>query len=112
MLGRAVHAGHGTSTSVCWGSSSNSVVLEGAKHTPKPLSPKWTNRSKLARADAASPLESPHVFRDCLDCGVPEGMTLQNVAVTVPISIPLLYACTKCGATFTQPPPVPPKQLG
>jgi hypothetical protein len=35
----------------------------------------------------------------------PDGMKLQNVAHTVPINIPVLYICEKCGTMLTIPPP-------
>ncbi len=43
--------------------------------------------------------------RDCLDCGSRDGMRLQNVAHTVPINIPWLYICKRCGTQLTIPPP-------
>lgn len=46
----------------------------------------------------------PPVLRDCVECGAPGGMRLQNTARTEPINIPLLYACTACGCTITVPP--------
>lgn len=49
--------------------------------------------------------DRPTTARDCLDCGLHDGMTLQNAAVTTPINIPLLYVCTGCGAMLTIPPP-------
>ena len=45
---------------------------------------------------------------DCSDCGLAHGMKLQNSEGTVPVNIPLLYICTKCGCMFTVPPPVSP----
>ena len=50
----------------------------------------------------------PPVVRDCVDCGAPDGMELQNVARTAPTNIPLLYVCGVCGAMLTIPPPVNP----
>jgi hypothetical protein len=46
----------------------------------------------------------PPLARDCLECGAPEGLQLQNTARTQPTSIPLLYQCTVCGCTLTIPP--------
>lgn len=43
--------------------------------------------------------------RDCLNCGAPQGMTLQNVITALPTSNPLLYLCKRCDAQFTIPPP-------
>ena len=48
---------------------------------------------------------TPAVVRDCPDCGAKEGMKLQNVGHTAPISIPLLYVCRVCGTLLTIPPP-------
>ena len=42
--------------------------------------------------------------RNCTDCGLSEGMRLQNVIGTEPTNIPLLYICTRCGTTLTIPP--------
>jgi len=35
-------------------------------------------------------------------------MRLQNVSVTAPLTIPLLYICQTCGAMLTIPPPTCP----
>jgi len=45
----------------------------------------------------------PHT-RDCLDCAAPNGMRLQNVVVTEPANIPLLYICEQCRTSLTIPP--------
>jgi hypothetical protein len=50
----------------------------------------------------------PPAARDCLDCGVGDGMKLQNSLGTVPTNIPLLYVCAICGCLYTVPPPVSP----
>jgi len=50
----------------------------------------------------------PASFRDCLDCGLRDGMKLLNVAGTRPINIPLLYVCSACGCMLTIPPPSSP----
>jgi ribosomal protein L40E len=50
-------------------------------------------------------MRRPPATRDCLDCGAKDGMMLQNVAPTVPLQIPLLYVCRRCGALLTIPPP-------
>jgi DNA-directed RNA polymerase subunit RPC12/RpoP len=49
-------------------------------------------------------MAAPSSTRDCLDCGAKDGMKLQNVAHTAPISIPLLYVCQRCGTQLTVPP--------
>lgn len=46
--------------------------------------------------------------RDCSDCGLPDGLKLQNYSRTNPKHIPLLYVCIKCGASLTIPPPASP----
>jgi hypothetical protein len=46
----------------------------------------------------------PQAARDCLDCGLPDGMKLTNVVGTIPINIPLLYVCSVCGCMLTIPP--------
>ena len=46
----------------------------------------------------------PPAARDCVECGKPDGMELQNTARTQPINIPLLYTCRDCGCTLTVPP--------
>ena len=46
----------------------------------------------------------PLANRDCLDCGLPDGMKLTNVVGTTPINIPLLYVCSACGCMLTIPP--------
>jgi hypothetical protein len=48
---------------------------------------------------------------DCLDCGLQDGMKLQNTEGTIPTNIPLLYRCTACGCMYTVPPPVSPLSL-
>lgn len=50
----------------------------------------------------------PPAARDCLDCGVQDGMKLQNALGTAPTNIPLLYVCSSCGCTLTVPPPTNP----
>jgi len=52
--------------------------------------------------------DRPSASRDCIDCGHPDGMRLTNVARTQPTNIPLLYACSKCGAMLTIPPRLSP----
>jgi hypothetical protein len=49
--------------------------------------------------------DRPKIEKDCVDCGLPAGMKLQNAAVTTPVNIPLLYVCIKCGTMMTIPPP-------
>jgi hypothetical protein len=49
--------------------------------------------------------QQPSAIRDCLECGAKGGMKLQNVALTAPVSIPLLYICQRCGTLLTVPPP-------
>lgn len=46
----------------------------------------------------------PPAARDCLDCGLVDGMKLQNAARTQATNIPLLYVCEACGCTLTIPP--------
>jgi hypothetical protein len=46
--------------------------------------------------------------RDCSDCGLPDGLKLQNFSRTNPTNLPLLYVCIKCGASLTVPPPAAP----
>jgi hypothetical protein len=48
--------------------------------------------------------DRPAIERDCLDCGRPLGMKLQNVVGTQPTNIPLLYVCDACGCLLTIPP--------
>jgi hypothetical protein len=50
----------------------------------------------------------PAATRDCLDCGLADGMKLQNALGTAPTNIPLLYICSGCGTTLTIPPPISP----
>lgn len=50
----------------------------------------------------------PPAARDCLDCGLADGMKLQNALGTPPTNIPLLYVCSGCGCMLTVPPPVNP----
>ena len=50
----------------------------------------------------------PPAARDCLDCGLHNGMKLQNAEGTPPTNIPLLYVCSGCGSTLTIPPPINP----
>ena len=52
--------------------------------------------------------DRPASARDCLDCGVTQGMKLQNVLGTSPTNIPLLYVCAACGCLLTIPPPLSP----
>ena len=49
--------------------------------------------------------DRPLAARDCTNCGLKDGMRLQNVGGTAPVNIPLLYICTVCGTTLTIPPP-------
>ena len=54
--------------------------------------------------------DRPASERDCLDCGKPQGMKLQNVVGSKPTNIPLLYVCIGCGCLLTIPPrfsPIP-----
>jgi hypothetical protein len=50
-------------------------------------------------------MAAPPPVRDCLDCGVKDGMKLHNVAHTAPVNIPLLYICERCGTQLTIAPP-------
>ena len=52
--------------------------------------------------------DKPPLTRDCSDCGLPDGLKLQNFSRTNPTNIPLLYVCIKCGASLTIPPPASP----
>jgi hypothetical protein len=49
--------------------------------------------------------DRPATERDCLDCGLKDGIKLQNGLGTVPTNIPLLYVCSACGTMLTIPPP-------
>jgi len=49
--------------------------------------------------------KSPPLSRDCSECQLRDGMKLQNVGHTAPVSIPLLYICSGCGTMLTIPPP-------
>jgi len=49
--------------------------------------------------------DRPAPARDCLNCGLTDGMKLQNVLGTNPTNIPLLYICSACGTLLTIPPP-------
>ena len=44
--------------------------------------------------------------RDCVDCGRPKSMKLQNALGTQPKNIQLLYICYACGTTLKIPPHV------
>jgi hypothetical protein len=46
----------------------------------------------------------PPLLRDCVECGAPDGMELQNTSRTQPTNIPLLYTCRHCACTLTIPP--------
>lgn len=41
----------------------------------------------------------------CLDCGLDNGMKLQNTVGTISTNVPLLYVCVGCGCHYTVPPP-------
>ena len=49
-------------------------------------------------------LLEPARERDCLDCGVPGAMKLQNVTRIYSTNVLLLYTCSACGARLTIPP--------
>jgi hypothetical protein len=49
----------------------------------------------------------PPIARDCLDCGLKDGMKLQNPPGLPSTRIPLLYVCARCGVMLTIPPPQP-----
>jgi hypothetical protein len=80
----------------------SALRLERGSAPPSQLFPRLRSKGLLNVVRATH--DRPAGARDCTNCGLKDGIRLQNVGGTAPVNIPLLYICMTCGSTLTVPP--------